>query len=466
MRLGPTSAALSQKLANAPSGKFPDPIELTCAQVPNTFDMGSEVLLWLGSDNNKGQPTAWKQGIHALAKCTVKTPLPERQFELAFEDVYILPRTVEKEELLRASPETYTASLMQSPIVGINNYASQVVQVLNEAEFATIGALLATLLPDARDELFKRIDGAENVVVIPPMPQEKDIEPADEEAAPPPAPPYNSEIPDNDPVLLRVRQLIADQVGGILLIGPPGTGKSWYAREVAIKLTEGIRDRIRDVQFHPSYQYEDFVEGNVPTSEGGFRMTDKHLLEMAVKASKTSGSVVLIIDEFSRSDPSRVLGDAMTYMEGSMRDKDFYLTSGRRARLPSNLIFIATMNPEDRSVDEIDDAMDRRWAKIELKPDSDKLRQFLQANAIRNEMIAPIMSFFVAIQPHVQIGHAFFRKVRDSASLDRLWENQLQYLVRKRFRFDAATREEIEGLWNECIEAVRAIDAAPAAPSA
>jgi len=42
--------------------------------------------------------------------------------------------------------------------------------------------------------------------------------------------------------------------------GPPGTGKTFVARKLAATLA-GDPARVRLVQFHPSYAYEDFVEG-------------------------------------------------------------------------------------------------------------------------------------------------------------------------------------------------------------
>lgn len=119
-----------------------------------------------------------------------------------------------------------------------------------------------------------------------------------------------------------------------MLQGAPGTGKSWCARQIAIKMTGGDRHRMREVQFHPSYQYEDFVEGYVPKGSTGFTLRDKHLLEMIQVANAIDGPVVLVIDEFSRTDPARVLGEALTYMEGSLRGVDFRLPSGRSVSIP------------------------------------------------------------------------------------------------------------------------------------
>jgi len=98
--------------------------------------------------------------------------------------------------------------------------------------------------------------------------------------------------------------------------------------------------------------------------------------------------------------------------------------------------------------------MDRRWAKITIEPDVNKVRDFLAANGASEAMRGPVLEFFAALQNHIQIGHAFFRTVKDEASLKRLWETQLRYIARKRFRFDPETLEDVEGLWVTCAEAV------------
>lgn len=458
VRLGPSSAERSSQLAKADTGPYADTIDLICAQVPKEFGPGSLVWLWLGSDNNKGQPTEWTQGIHALARCHSKIGPREKQFSILLDNVLILERTVEKFELLTHTPETYTSSLIDTPIVGINNYASQVVQVVSDEEFATIGAIIADLLPESREALLERVPGADAVEIVP----RKD-KPAEEGwTTVPPPPPFVAEIDEADVVFRRVLKLLFDdKVGGVLLVGPPGTGKSWYARQIAIMLTKGERSRIREVQFHPAYQYEDFVEGYVPKEEGGFTLRPKHLLEMADTARQGSELAVLVIDEFSRTDPARVLGETLTYMERSLRGVEFHLPSGRKVSIPENLVFLATMNPEDRSVDEIDAAMERRWAKIELKPDPNKVRDFLQGNEAPNELIAPIMTFFVAMQNFVEVGHAFFKTVHDVESLERLWDTQLKFVVSKRFRFEPETLDEVKGLWEACLEEARAATGAP-----
>ena len=241
------------------------------------------------------------------------------------------------------------------------------------------------------------------------------------------------------------------------MVGPPGTSKSWYADEVAKKLTGGDTTRVRSVQFHPSYQYEDFVEGFVPNSSGGFDPTRKHFRLLCEAASENSENLyVLVIDEISRCDAARVFGEALTYLESSKRGQTFQLASGSEMSIPANVFILATMNPWDRGVDEMDVALDRRFAHIEMPPRVDLLASLLAESEISEAQEAGLIKFFEEVQKHYNpmchIGHAYFARVTDGESLARLWRFQLKHVFTRALREDVEELRKIEAIWRQLVE--------------
>lgn len=119
----------------------------------------------------------------------------------------------------------------------------------------------------------------------------------------------------DEPWLQEVVDLVLDKRQAIFY-GPPGTGKTWIARRLAGHLA-GAPERVRLVQFHPSYAYEDFVEGLRPREgEPGFRLVDGPLKRLAAAAAADPDhTFVLVVDELNRGNVARVFGELYFLLE-------------------------------------------------------------------------------------------------------------------------------------------------------
>ena len=260
-------------------------------------------------------------------------------------------------------------------------------------------------------------------------------------------------LPDTDEVLIRVRAALKLGFAGAILSGPPGPGKSWYAKRVAFAIADEP-DAVRIVQFHTSYQYDDFMEGFSPHEGGGFELQKKTFVLLCDDAAERPDvQHVLLIDEISRCDVARVFGEALTYIEIDKRGQEFTLASGGTLRVPPNLIILATMNPWDKGVDELDVALERRFAHIEMPPSSGELRKILKENGAAADVIERVVGFFESVQKlddeMVHLGHAYFINCLDEASAHLCWDFRLLPFFKKACRLDRSMLDNITRLWTK-----------------
>lgn len=255
----------------------------------------------------------------------------------------------------------------------------------------------------------------------------------------------------------------------IIYYGPPGTGKTYSILETVSMLTEGNKKFYKIVQFHPSYSYEDFIEGIKPSGmdDNGnikFDLVDGEFKKFCIEAmNDRDNNYYFIIDEINRAELSRVFGEILFCLEyrlpneingetkGLIRtpyaillDKKLEnLTENKIAEhvvywdknnkksyfgIPNNVYVIGTMNDVDRSIDSFDLALRRRFRWEYMNCDYDALKNHLIANSVSNENADEInlekyikncenLNKYIAedlnLGKSYKIGHAYFMKVTD-----------------------------------------------------
>jgi len=191
--------------------------------------------------------------------------------------------------------------------------------------------------------------------------------------------------PEGSKVIVGIDLIAADEIGRLLLArknailyGPPGTGKTYKAQDLARKWRKCQGDSaVEQVTFHPSYAYEDFIEGFRPVDGGSFGLREGIFTRVCKKARDSQDrQFLLVIDEINRGDVARLFGELITLIEADKRTPE----AARRLPysqcdfwVPPNLHLLGTMNTADRSISLMDIAIRRRFSFVEFPPDPDVL---------------------------------------------------------------------------------------------
>jgi MoxR-like ATPase len=262
--------------------------------------------------------------------------------------------------------------------------------------------------------------------------------------------------------LLKINSILSDR-RQVIFAGPPGTSKTYIAEKFATYFT-GNNDNVKLIQFHPSWSYEDFIEGirpelkddskgsrGVKTGQVAFAKKPgvlKRFIKQCEETKDPNSKFVLIIDEINRGDLPRIFGELIYALDyRGKRIAPLYSDEKESSNfsLPENLYIIATMNSQDRSIAFLDYAIQRRLPRITFEPDATLLREWLNKHPPK-EGLTPdlIANTFVKINtiirntPHLgddyRIGHAYFmRESLDRSKISNIIEFELKPLLAQYF---------------------------------
>lgn len=262
----------------------------------------------------------------------------------------------------------------------------------------------------------------------------------------------------------------------LIFRGAPGTGKSYLAKEIAAdiisngyyekitQLSPEQRKQVEFVQFHPSYDYSDFVEGIRPkvNDDGtmGFELQDGIFKKFIARARKNYEDsqkskqtelkkYVFIIDEINRGEISKIFGELFFSIDPEYRGRageistqysNLHADPDEKFYIPENVYIIGTMNDIDRSVDSFDFAMRRRFRFVELKADEHlEMLSNLENEELENEAIRRMSALNKEIaatedlNENYQIGASYFLKLK-TLTFDQLWTDYLHPLLQEYIR--------------------------------
>jgi len=238
----------------------------------------------------------------------------------------------------------------------------------------------------------------------------------------------------------------------VILQGPPGTGKTYIAKRMAFSIL-GKKDTssILNVQFHPKFSVDEFIEGFRPDDLAIYKYREgcfKYFCNSA--RNDKENKYFLLIDEINRADVIKVFGDTFMLLEPDKRGKENYVelpASNERFYIPENLFIIGTMNIADKEQTMSDYAVRRRFNFYNVNPifDNPEFVKFYSKSPLKKKIIETVKEINGMVSGNKQIGHCYFCKDESDKELIRTVKYELIPLAEEYFKDEPQIRELVVG---------------------